>query len=166
MFPVPVLSVSEFENRNEWLALESRLAAIRRRAHERFLLHPNAFGLDEQDWLFAERDLYFCPPSELLETGHEFRLRVAVPGFAISQLKVDVEPYRVSMTGEPLEHVLDQEESAVFSELPTYRHLFRSFTLHHPIATETATAEFDAGILTIHLPKASVALLAEPAAPS
>src|SRR6266581_7778069 len=62
--------------------------AIRRKAFELFERRGAVPGYELDDWLQAERDLFWVPQAEIAEATNKFRIEVAVPGFEAKDLEV------------------------------------------------------------------------------
>ena len=79
------------ENEAAALRIQERLqqaqSAIAERAYHRSL-ERDGFGSEHDDWLRAERDLYWIPDCELVERNGNLRLRVALPGMESKQIQV------------------------------------------------------------------------------
>ena len=56
-------------------------------------------GHEMEDWLAAEREVLFCPPSELDESSSQIRIETVVPGIDARTLQVDVLPNSITIEG-------------------------------------------------------------------
>jgi HSP20 family molecular chaperone IbpA len=52
-----------------------------------------------ENWLAAEREVLFCPPSELNESSSQIRIETVVPGIDARTLQVDVLPNSITIEG-------------------------------------------------------------------
>jgi HSP20 family protein len=129
---------------------------VRRRAFDLFAKRGCAEGRELDDWLEAERELLWTPPVELTESGKEFRVRVAAPGFDAKDLLVTAMPEAVVIQAERKKEEEKADEKLYISELST-RKLYRRIDLPLPIDVEKVTAALDRGMLEL------VAAKAEPA---
>jgi HSP20 family protein len=113
-------------------------------------------GSDLDDWLRAEREIVWSPPSELVEGEREVRLRIAAPGLEPKDIHITMLPRTIIVKGET-SHRHDREEGAVrLCEFST-NSLLRRFDLDSPIDVDRASASLDQGILQIVAPKAKSA---------
>ena len=118
---------------------------IGRRAFLRFEARGGLHGCDLEDWLEAERSLIFAPPAELADKEDEFTIRIAVPGFDASQIRVNVLPNAIILDGEAPPKDGQPEE----------RKLLLRVDLPAEVRTNTAKAIFEDGILKITVKKAA-----------
>jgi HSP20 family protein len=155
---VETIRPNEFDTPWFFEEIERIMQAIRTRADEMFQSRSLA-ELRETGGLFsAEQQMFLHPPSELIEQGPEFRLRIAAPGFQADQLLVAVEPDCITVRGEIRSSGEQRDEEVIFSELRD-RELFRRFPLAHPVDPGLVTATLEDGVLTVTLPKAAIALI-------
>jgi HSP20 family protein len=125
---------------------------IRKRAFELFLRRGAAPGLDVEDWVQAERELFWVPQAELAETEAEFKVQVRVPGFEAKDLNITVQPYEILIQAEDRK-VDERTEKGVFYSEFGAKSLYRRFALTSPIATGAVTANVENGMLTVIAPK-------------
>lgn len=105
-----------------------------------------AMGHDLDDWLKAENELFFVPPTDLKETETHYILTASVAGFKPQQIVVSVEPQCVTVWGKA---PTTAESEAGSSEL------FCRYRLPHAVVVERAKATYASGELTVTLPKRS-----------
>jgi|ERR1041385_314456 HSP20 family protein len=134
--------------------VESIFDRIKQRAFELFEKRGGAVGNDMDDWLNAERQIVFAPPSELVEKEGSLEVRVAAPGFAADQLKVSVLPESIVVEGNAEEKQEQKEGKIHFCEL-SQRDLLRRFILPGRIDPEQVYASLQNGILKIVARKAA-----------
>ena len=72
---------------------------IARRAFEIFERRGRACGNDREDWFLAESELLTPVKVHLSESGEQLTARAEVPGFNSQEIKVSVEPHRLSISG-------------------------------------------------------------------
>src|SRR5438477_8778438 len=77
--PAPALRLKE---------LKDTFENIRKRAFQLFERRGGAPGGELEDWVQAERDLFWIPRAELAETDTEFKIHVGVPGMDAKNLEV------------------------------------------------------------------------------
>lgn len=150
---VKVHPVTDLLNMPLFAKVEQSLDAVRKRAHEIFQARGHWHGMDIEDWLAAERELFLQPESELKETETGFELTMKAPGFDPAALQVAVEPGSVSVQAES-EEKGDGEYSA--------KCLFRHYQLFPAINPDAVKASWEHGTLTVILPKASAGKPEEP----
>ncbi len=127
--------------------VEALYNEISRRAYELFLARGGLHGYDREDWLEAERSLIFAPPAELIEQEDEFGIRIALPGFDASQVRVNVLPRMIIVDGDPSQRAGG-----------SHQRLLRCLEMPGEIRTFTAKATLGDGILHINVRKASPAI--------
>src|ERR1019366_589800 len=73
---------------------------IARRAFEIFESRGHVHGNDREDWFLAESELLTPVKFHLSVSGEQLTARVEVPGFSREEIKVSVEPRRLSISGK------------------------------------------------------------------
>jgi HSP20 family protein len=126
--------------------LETLANRVRQRAYEIFQKHGSG-GREVDDWLQAERDLFFAPESELVEKDGKYEIRVAAPGFKPNETNVTALPEAVIVSAESSHKHEENTEDVHFCEFGT-KTLFR-LDLPAPINPDKVTANLDDGILRI-----------------
>lgn len=117
------------------------------------------------DWpfgrVFADTERVFEPPVDLVETAEEFLLRAYLPGIPRDQIQLEVEPERVTLSGERQQPT---EEEGTITHLRGlgYGKFCTSMTLPSEVVPEKAKARYHDGILEVHLPKAEHARWRKP----
>ncbi len=74
--------------------------SVARRAFEMFEAHGGVLGRDLEDWFRAESELLHPVHIEVTDSGDSLRVRAEVPGFAVKDLEVSVEPERLTISGK------------------------------------------------------------------
>jgi len=85
-----------------------------------------------------------APPVDILETEQELVLVADIPGVEPSKIKLDIQPPDFKL----------EAEVVGAAEPTTY---VRSFHVEERIDVERVNARYDAGVLTVRLPKSSAA---------
>lgn len=85
-----------------------------------------------------------APPVDILETEQELVLVADIPGVEPSKIKLDIQPPAFKL----------EAEVVGAAEPTTY---VRSFHVEERIDVERVNAHYDAGVLTVRLPKSSAA---------
>jgi len=97
----------------------------------------------------------WIPASELRDDGEYLTLRVSLPDIAAKDLDIQVTKDSLSIAGErPLQVKDDSKNGYYWSEI-SYGKFRRVFALPVAIANEEVKADYNNGILTLTLPKAS-----------
>lgn len=122
--------------------VERALDAVRTRAFELFEKRGSAPGGELEDWLEAEKELFFLPRAEIAENEKAFSMKIAAPGFGAEDIEVIALP----------REILVEAKAAKKARLES-RCFYRRFELNSPIETGDVRAALDGGQLTIDAPK-------------
>lgn len=100
---------------------------------------------------FANQEGTFTPRVDVVEKSNCFELQMALPGLEKEQIKIEVKDHVLTVSGERKQVV---EEGSKFKTIETrYGSFTRSFKLGESIDSESVSAEFKNGILTISILK-------------
>jgi HSP20 family protein len=129
---------------------------IARRAFEIFEARGCVHGNDREDWFLAESELLTPVKFHLSESGEHLTARAEVPGFHRQEIKVSLEPRRLSISGktEPLENHKSEKHPH------SHRHaqlMFHVIDLPCAVDLSKAKASFNDGRLEVVMPKAAPA---------
>ena len=127
--------------------------AISRRAYELFERDGRVHGLDVQHWTEAENELFLPVQTSMDETESEFVVRAEVPGFTASDLEVNVEARRVTITGKHESKQETKEGEGLRTE-SSASEIFRTMVLPSEANTTKVSATLKEGVLEIKIPKA------------
>ena len=157
MNAMPNVTVQKLEENKPAVApvlegIRATFDKIRRRAFEFFERRGGAPGLDVEDWVRAEHDLFWIPQAELAETEGEFKITVGVPGFEAKDLNITAQPDEILIRGGAEKQEEKTEGGMSYSEFGT-KSLYRRFVLATPIETGAVTANVENGLLTVVAPK-------------
>lgn len=94
----------------------------------------------------------FVPPVDIYEDAQKVVLKLEVPGVKQDDLDVKVENQTLTVKGERKFEAEQKEENYHRIER-RFGSFVRSFTLPQTVDTNTAAAEYDAGVLTVTLAK-------------
>jgi HSP20 family protein len=94
----------------------------------------------------------WMPAVDVLETDEELMLTAELPGMAKADIEITVVGDVLTMRGEKVGEKEDEKKKFHMFER-FYGTFQRSFTLPRSVDPEKATADFDKGVLRIHLPK-------------
>jgi HSP20 family protein len=135
-------------------AAEKVFEEVRRHAFDLFSRRGGADGWDMADWLQAERQL--LPQSELVDTGAEFQLRVALPGYEANDVEVTALPDSILVRAKAARQTADEGDATAvhFSEFSS-QSVSRRFDLPDAVDVEKVAARLDKGILEITAAKAA-----------
>jgi HSP20 family protein len=129
--------------------------AISRRAYEFFETRGREIGHELEDWFRAESELLRRIPVEIQESDEQLTARAEVPGFSASEIKVSVEPRRLSISGK-IEPAAEQKaEKLIYTERRP-NGFCRTLDLPAEVDPAQAAATLKNGILELTLPKAAV----------
>ena len=126
------------------------------RAFEIFESRGRAQGNDREDWFLAESELLKPVKFHLSESGEQLTVRAEVPGFNREEIKVSLEPHRLSISGKAGPREDHQTEKHTHS----LRHdqlMFRVIDLPCEVDLSRAKATFNDGTLEVVMPKAAPA---------
>jgi HSP20 family protein len=137
--PAPELLKDTFEN-------------IRKRAFELFERRGGAPGGELEDWVQAERDLFWIPRAELAETDTEFKIHVGVPGMDAKNLEVTAQSGEILVRGNTERRIESRGKGVYYSEFGE-KSLFRRFDAPDSIDLARVTASVENGMLTVTAPK-------------
>ena len=121
---------------------------VMRRAYDLFEKNGRLFGRDLDDWLQAERELFWKPAMELREADGEFVLEVAVPGVDPKDVDIQVTPEDIVLKAD-IQHKHEEKKGTVhICEFQSGR-MFRSVHIPKRINPDTVKAEIKNGLLTL-----------------
>ncbi|HVB54830.1 MAG TPA: Hsp20/alpha crystallin family protein [Candidatus Acidoferrales bacterium] len=129
---------------------------IARRAFEIFESRGGVHGNDREDWFLAESELLKPVKFHISESGEQITARAEVPGFNRQEIKVSIEPRRLSISGKAESHEDHQSRKHIHS-LRHAQLMFRVIDLPAEVDLSKAKATFNDGTLEVVLPKAAPA---------
>ncbi|HLT32789.1 MAG TPA: Hsp20/alpha crystallin family protein [Aquaticitalea sp.] len=92
------------------------------------------------------------PAVNIKENKDEYFLEIAVPGMKKSDFNIDVDNKTLSISSERSEEHVDTEENYTRREFG-YSSFKRTFALPETVESDNIKANYNDGILTVHLPK-------------
>jgi HSP20 family protein len=100
----------------------------------------------------------YVPAVEISESANELLLTAELPGMKKEDVQISIENQVLTLSGEKKEEKKeeDKEKKYLLWER-TYGSFTRSFTLPGAIDAAKVNAEFDNGILKVHMPKTAEA---------
>ena len=129
---------------------------IARRAFEIFESRGCAHGNDREDWSLAESELLKPVKFHLSESGEQLTARAELPGFNRQEIKVSLEPCRLSISGKA-ELREDHQSGKHTHSLRHAQLMFRVIDLPTEVDLSKAKATFNDGTLEVMMPKAAPA---------
>jgi HSP20 family protein len=132
--------------------LKDTFEEIRKRAFELFERRGSAPGGELDDWIQAERDLFWIPRAELNETDTGFKIHVGVPGMDAKNLKVTAQSGEILVRGNAGRRIEKRGKGVYYSEFGE-KSLFRRFEVPDSIDLDRVTASVENGMLTVTAPK-------------
>lgn len=96
------------------------------------------------------------PASDIYETDDEYVVELEVPGFDEKELDVEVTDHTLVVKGAREESTQKHEKTLLLRER-LEREFVRRFELPLVGDSEHVTANFDKGVLTLHVPKTELA---------
>jgi HSP20 family molecular chaperone IbpA len=146
-------------------ALQDTVEMVRQRAFELFEHRGYIPGNELEDWIHAERDLFWVPQAELAETDSEVEITIAVPGFYPQEVHVTAQPGEIVIRGDHEKRTEKKEKGVLYSEFGE-KALYRRFEIAQPIDVCHVTANVENGMLTVKAPKKAPQAIAEQKAAS
>ncbi len=132
-------------------------SSIANRAFELFENKGRIFGRDLEDWFRAESELLHPVHVTIKESEEGLTVQAEVPGFSAEELEVNVEPRRLTITGErETKEEQKKEGRTIYSERYANK-ILRVVDLPTEIDSAKVTANLKDGVLSFSLPKAAPA---------
>jgi HSP20 family protein len=127
---------------------------IARRAYEIFESRGYVHGNDREDWFLAESKLLTPVKFHLSISGEQLTARAEVSGFRMQEIKVSLEPHRLTISGktEPGENHKPEKQPH------SHRHaqlMFHVIDLPCEVDLSNSKASFHDGRLEVVMPKAA-----------
>jgi HSP20 family protein len=129
---------------------------IARRAFEIFESRGHTHGNDREDWFRAESELLTPVKFHLSVSGEQLTARAEVPGFSREEIKISVEPRRLSISGKTKLHENHQSGKHAHSVKPAQL-MFRVIDLPTEVNLSKARATFSDDTIEVVMPKAAPA---------
>lgn len=104
--------------------------------------------LDVQESSIDDRSIAFQPEVDLVETEHEFRFYLSIPGMVEDDFLIEVDGHHVTIRGER-KPPYDPEHRKVSITEWRYGFFQRQFKLPVLIVVASIRATYDSGVLTI-----------------
>jgi len=134
--------------------LQESYNSIARRAFELFDTNGRWLGHELDDWLRAESEVLHPLHLEITETDENLAIRAEVPGFSSKELKIDVEPRQLTITGKHEAQEEKKKGKTIYSE-SCAKEVLRVIELPAEVDSFKVTATLKDGVLSLELPKAT-----------
>lgn len=126
---------------------------IASRAFEMFEGNGRLFGCDVADWYQAEAEFLHPLHIAVAESPEAVTVRADVPGFKEEDLKIKVEPRRVTITGKRETKKESSDKKTIYSETCADQ-ILRVVDLPAAVDAKKAKTTVKDGVLEMDLPKA------------
>ncbi len=135
--------------------MSKRFDAIARRAFEIFEQDGWQLGHDLENWFQAESELFHPVFLDISETGNALTVKAEIPGFAEKDIKISLEPRRLTITGKRETREEKKEKKTLYTEQRS-NEIFRVVDLPKEVdpTASGVKATYDQGVLTVTLPEA------------
>ena len=112
----------------------------------------NTFLSKLSDTSEATQSVAFLPDVDVVETAHDFRVYFSVPGIIEDDLEIEATATTLTVRGERhAPYDLDRDHVREWR----YGFFERMLALRTPVDVDRVKADYDAGVLTIVMPKSS-----------
>jgi HSP20 family protein len=142
---------------------EANMTVVRHRPRRTLASWPlfpeisNLFGQAmEQVFEDAAEGMGWSPSVDIIEQDGELRLTAELPGMKLDDVHVEIVDGMLHLRGEKRVDVDEKKDNVRLVER-RYGAFERSFTLPRSVDPEKVRAEYDAGVLTVHMPKTEAA---------
>jgi HSP20 family molecular chaperone IbpA len=126
---------------------------IARRAYHLFVARGCKHGHDQEDWFLAEAELLRPVSVSMSESDDRINVCVNVPGLEESEVKVSIEPRRITILGKKKMNAMELEGRKVEHIDWSPDRIFRLIDLATEVMPESSVAELQGGELKFELPK-------------
>lgn len=106
--------------------------------------------------LFAQ-PLGWLPPTDITENELELTLTAELPGLERKDVEISIQDGMLLLKGEKAEERKEGDEKRYHLFERTYGSFQRAFTLPRSVDASKITAEFEKGVLKVHMPKTAEA---------
>ena len=121
---------------------------VAKRAYEFFEARGREFGHEMEDWVRAEFELMRHVPIEVTQDDTHVFVRAEVPGFAFNDIKVNVEPKFVVISGRTEKKKEEEKGKTVWTEFRSNQFM-RKLPLPVEVDPQKGTAILKDGILEL-----------------
>src|SRR5262249_45791319 len=129
---------------------------ISRRAFELFERDGGVWGRELEHWFEAESEILHPAHVRVSETNDLVTVRAEVPGFNADELKVSMEPWRLTISGRRESGGDERSAKTIYQERCSSE-ILRIIDLPVEVNPAKTTANLRNGILELRMPKAAEA---------
>ena len=126
---------------------------IARRAYDLFVARGSKHGYDQEDWFQAEAELLRLISVSVSESEDRISVRVNVPNLEESEVKVSIEPRRITILGKKKMSAMELEGRKVEHIDWSPDRIFRLVDLATEVMPESSVVQLQAGELKFELSK-------------
>ena len=112
-------------------------------------------GIDTE---FFAQPLGWLPPTDITENDIELTMTAELPGLEQKDVEISIQDGMLLLKGEKAEERKEGDEKRYHLFERTYGSFQRAFTLPRSVDASKITAEFDKGVLKVHIPKTAEAV--------
>jgi HSP20 family molecular chaperone IbpA len=134
--------------------LEETIDKIQQLAFSFFEKRGERLGMDLEDWLLAEHEVFGTSLAELVESPKDWKLKVAVPGVESKDVTVTATAESLIVQANLSHRHSDADGEIRFCEF-SREALCRQFSLASPIDVNSVSASLDKGVLNVVAAKAA-----------
>ena len=120
---------------------EEMMDQVTRRAYQLFESRGEEHGRDWDDWLEAEKEILGTPAAAVAEDDERFEIRIALPGFDASQIRITTGPHDLVLYGRKTTGDWDGLR------------VMRGIRYRGPVDVSGVRASFKDGVLAVVAPK-------------
>jgi HSP20 family protein len=134
--------------------MNKKFDVIARRAFEIFENNGWQLGHDLENWFQAESELFHPVLLDIAESDNTLTVKAEIPGFTEKDIKINLEPRRLTITGKRETREERKEKKTLYTEQRS-NEIFRVVDLPKEVdpSANGIKATFDQGILTVTLPE-------------
>ena len=152
MAPVPKKTI---ERQDVFERFTQIYNSIARRAFELFESNGSIFGHELDDWFKAESELLHPVHVRMVESDDAFTVEAEAPGFEATDLQINLEPRRLTISGKKETKQEQKKGKAVYQEQCS-NEILRVIDLPAEVDASKATATLKNGILELQMPKSAI----------
>jgi HSP20 family protein len=130
---------------------------IERRAYEIFESSEWSWGHDLEHWFKAEAELLHDARVTVSETDDAVIVQAEVPGFTAKELRVSVEPRRLTISGQHQTSKEEKKKGTTISDETRSSGLLRVVDFPADVDAANTSSTLKNGTLILHLPKIAAA---------
>jgi HSP20 family protein len=102
---------------------------------------------------FAPESIAWLPAMDIVETPNEYILSAELPGVEQKNVDVSIDDGVLMIRGEKMEERKEEQDKKVYLYERSFGSFERAFALPPIVDVGKIAAEFDKGVLKVHMPK-------------